>query len=187
MIGSKKVSTIANYITLSRFLLIPYIVQSMMYDCWMQAFCLFGLAAITDFLDGFFARQYNSESMLGKILDPLADKTLILSSFYAFSFQNKIAMIPFGMVVFLCIKDLFLILGSGLLFMIRGTIVSPSFIAKITTTLEMLLILYLASCRVFQSPASFLFLEVSLAILVLFSVYIFFDYVIKGIACLKNA
>lgn len=179
--------TLPNYITLIRFLLIPYIAQSMMYDCWGQAFVLFGVAAVTDFLDGFFARLLNAESLLGKILDPLADKLLVLSALYAFSYNHYIASIPFSFVVFLCLKDLFLILGSGLLFFVRGTIVSPSLVAKITTTLEMLLILYLSLCRAFQSVCSIWFLDLSIAILVLLSIYIFVDYTIKGILCLKNA
>lgn len=179
--------TIPNYITLVRFLLIPYIVQSMIHDCWSQAFILFGMAAVTDFLDGFFARWLNAESMLGKILDPLADKLLVLSALYALSFYHQIGSIPFGFVVFLCLKDLFLIFGSGVLFLMKGTIVSPSLVAKTTTTLEMLLILYLSLCRAFQSASSVWFLDLSLAILVLLSIYIFVDYTIKGIACLKNA
>jgi len=178
---------IANFITGIRFLLIPYIVQSMIQDCWSQAFILFGIAAISDFLDGFFARLLNSESMLGKVLDPLADKMLVLSSLYALSFYHHIASIPFWFFIFLLIKDLFLIAGSGWLFWIKGSIVSPSFAAKITTTLEMMLILYLSLCRAFYFPSSSLFIDISLLVLVLLSLFIVVDYTIKGITCLEKA
>lgn len=178
---------IANYITGIRFLLIPYIFQSMMHDYWIQAFCLFGIAAVSDFLDGFIARRFNNETMLGKILDPLADKLLVLSSLYALSYYHHIASLPFYFFIFLLIKDLLLIFGAGILFLMKGSIVSPSFTAKITTTVEMLLVLYVSLCRAFLFPASSIVINFSLAILVSLSLYILIDYMIKGVACLKEA
>ena len=99
--------TLANFITLTRFLLIPYIVQSMVYDCWEQAFVLFGFAAITDFLDGRVARWLKAESMLGKILDPIADKCLVLAVMYALSFYHHLVYLPSSFVLFFLCKELF--------------------------------------------------------------------------------
>ena len=178
---------IANSITCLRFLLIPYIVQSMVHDCWPQAFILFAIAAVTDFLDGFFARLLNNETVLGRILDPLADKALVLSALYALSFYHYIASIPFWFFFFLLIKDLFLIAGGFCLFLVRGSVLAPSFVSKTTTTLEMMLILYLALCRAFHVACPAYLLETLLSVLILLSFYVLLDYIVKGIVCLNKA
>ena len=72
-------STFINILTLSRILLAVLIfVLLMSPDGYLLAIVLFFLAGITDFFDGFLARKYNAVSQIGEILDPIADKILIL-------------------------------------------------------------------------------------------------------------
>jgi CDP-diacylglycerol--glycerol-3-phosphate 3-phosphatidyltransferase len=73
---------LANALTISRILVVPVIIILLICDGLVPsiiAAALFIAATITDFLDGYFARKYNMESDLGKLLDPLADKLLIAS------------------------------------------------------------------------------------------------------------
>lgn len=71
---------ISNALTLSRIFMVPLIAVLLLKDSLVLsliAAALFGVAILTDFLDGYFARRYHIESDLGKLLDPLADKFLI--------------------------------------------------------------------------------------------------------------
>jgi CDP-diacylglycerol--glycerol-3-phosphate 3-phosphatidyltransferase len=73
---------LANALTISRILVVPVIIILLICDGLVPsiiAAALFIAATITDFLDGYFARKYNMESDLGRLLDPLADKLLIAS------------------------------------------------------------------------------------------------------------
>ena len=72
-------TTLINILTLSRILLAAIIfVLLMSPDGYFLALVLFFLAGVTDYFDGYLARKYNAVSQLGEILDPIADKILIL-------------------------------------------------------------------------------------------------------------
>ena len=72
-------TTFINLLTFSRILLAAIIFLLLMSsDGYLMAFVLFFIAGITDYFDGYFARKYNAVSQLGEILDPIADKILIL-------------------------------------------------------------------------------------------------------------
>ena len=72
-------TTLINILTLSRIFLAPIIfVLLMSPDGYFSALVLFFLAGVTDYFDGYLARKYNAVSQLGEILDPIADKILIL-------------------------------------------------------------------------------------------------------------
>ena len=69
------------------------------------ALVVFGLASLTDFFDGYIARKYNLISDLGKILDPIADKVLILGVFFSFF---CLGIVNFWMVILIAIRELLL-------------------------------------------------------------------------------
>ena len=72
-------STIINILTLSRiFLAVLIFLLLISPDGYLMALILFFIAGITDYYDGYLARKYNAVSELGEILDPIADKILIL-------------------------------------------------------------------------------------------------------------
>jgi CDP-diacylglycerol---glycerol-3-phosphate 3-phosphatidyltransferase len=80
----KKVLSHPNSLTLYRVIAVPIIVILLLFPNRLFAFIaavLFSTAAITDYLDGFFARRRGLVSNLGKIMDPLADKLLVSSAF----------------------------------------------------------------------------------------------------------
>ena len=68
------VITFSTWLTLTRIFLSPFIVAAIYTRLWTIACALFILASATDYFDGYFARLYNQESELGRILDPVADK-----------------------------------------------------------------------------------------------------------------
>ena len=88
--------TTANKITILRILLIPFFVVELIYYVRsgneahrLAALLSFAIAAVLDGVDGYIARRYNQISELGKILDPLADKLLLVSGIVALSFNHS--------------------------------------------------------------------------------------------------
>ena len=79
--------TTANKITIGRILLVPFFIVLVLYyiqtdNEWYRLWAIisFALASLADGLDGYIARRYNQRSELGAILDPLADKLLLVSA-----------------------------------------------------------------------------------------------------------
>ena len=89
-------STFINILTLSRILLAAVIFLLLMSsDGYLLALVLFFLAGITDYFDGYLARKYNSVSQLGEILDPIADKILILFVLFGLAINLSSYLIGF--------------------------------------------------------------------------------------------
>lgn len=97
---------ISNVITLLRLLLIPliaYLLYSKKPAYILLSMILFGIATITDWLDGFIARKYRQKSAFGTFFDPIIDKTLILTIFLIFADLN---LIPMWIVIILLFREL---------------------------------------------------------------------------------
>ena len=89
-------STFINILTLSRIFLAALIfILLMSPDRYFLALVLFFLAGITDYFDGYFARKYNATSQLGEILDPIADKILILFVLFGLAINLSSYLIGF--------------------------------------------------------------------------------------------
>jgi CDP-diacylglycerol--glycerol-3-phosphate 3-phosphatidyltransferase len=71
-------TNLINLITIIRIMLAPVILFFLMIGNYLMCTLLFFMAGLTDYLDGHLARKYNAESQLGEILDPIADKILIV-------------------------------------------------------------------------------------------------------------
>jgi len=90
------VTTLINILTLSRILLAAIIFLLLMLpDGYLLALILFFLAGITDYFDGYLARKYNKVSQLGEILDPIADKILILFVLFGLAINLSSYLIGF--------------------------------------------------------------------------------------------
>ena len=119
-------------LTVFRFFLIPFICISIVTYSWDQALLLFLVAAITDILDGALARLTNSETALGAYLDPLADKCLILFSFWSISITHFAEFtIPYWFNIGLFIKELLLVVAAAFFGMFKNNIkIKPSVFGK---------------------------------------------------------
>ncbi len=87
---------IPNFLTISRILLIPFIIWGLYPNSAIgptSSFILFLIASITDFLDGYIARKYSLQSVFGVILDPIADKMLICALLIIFTYNQTISPI----------------------------------------------------------------------------------------------
>jgi len=148
--------TTANKITVIRILMIPVFVTLAIYygesiqegnpQDWMRftAITVFLLAALSDGLDGYVARRYNQRSSLGVILDPIADKGLLLSGIITLSISNwsqvdpHYGKFPAWFPVLVITRDVVIVIGSLLLHVLNGTVrVRPSWTGKVATVLQM--------------------------------------------------
>jgi len=98
--------TVPNLVTLSRLALVPLIVWlsygTEAASLWLAA-GLFTLAAATDWLDGYLARRLSAPSRLGTLIDPLVDKTLVLSVFFVFADRG---LLPLWLALLLMFREL---------------------------------------------------------------------------------
>jgi len=137
--------TPSNGLTLSRLLLAPVVVWFLYLGAWPQAFITFVGAAATDLLDGHLARAFDGQTHLGRLLDPIADKVLLLSSFGALSFfHGPLFHVPGWFLLALVARECFMIMGS--VFLIthhRIAQVQPLLAGKLSTCLQILFIAWL--------------------------------------------
>ncbi len=120
-----------NLVTLLRILLTPLMVILLIDGKVFEAFGIFVLAGFTDALDGLLARALKQKTRIGAILDPIADKLLLNSSYVALSIMG---LVPSWLAVLVISRDVIIVFGVLLLFLIQGGIdIKPTFLGKITT------------------------------------------------------
>ncbi len=102
---------------------------------WLDYFAalIFVIASITDFFDGFIARNFNAVSKLGEILDPLADKMLVLGAFLGLLFLHRAN----AWAVYLILVREFFITGLRVAMASEGLSVKASFAGKVKTVSQM--------------------------------------------------
>jgi len=145
--------TTANKLTILRVLLIPFFVgaticyvRSGNEDYRLAAILCFAVAAICDGVDGYIARRYNQVSELGKVLDPLADKLLLVSGIVLLSFNNTpyFARIPFWLTMTIIGRDVLIVIGVVLIHFIVGKVkVRPRLTGKIATVFQMVAVTWI--------------------------------------------
>lgn len=126
---------VPNALTLCRLSLIPVFLGLLSKRDTSMALYVFGAAAVTDALDGTVARWFDCRTELGAILDPFADKLLLLSSFVALTFDSMIPAWLLGVVV---IRDIVLVSGYSMVsfFSSERIPVRPSYFGKSATCLQ---------------------------------------------------
>jgi len=143
--------TTANKITLTRILMIPLFVAMAIYygrgvqhghaEEWQRvsAILLFAVAALSDGIDGYIARHYNQRTRLGLVLDPIADKGLLLAGIITLTFSNWHYEFPLWFPILVISRDVVIVSGALLLRYLNGEVtVRPSWFGKAATALQML-------------------------------------------------
>ena len=110
---------------------------------WMRwaAISVFVLAAASDGIDGYIARRYNQVSKLGMVLDPIADKGLLLSGIITLSVSNWQYEFPVWFPVLIIARDIIIITGVLVMQSVNGELrVKPSWMGKTATVAQMVAI-----------------------------------------------
>lgn len=121
-----------NLITFFRLCLIPifiFIFFSGIYNSLLFSIIIFLIAGASDVLDGYIARKYNLVTKIGIVLDPLADKLMLLTVLSCLTLENYI---PLLVVVIVAVKELFMIL-SGIFLYKKGVVIPSNIIGKVST------------------------------------------------------
>ncbi len=134
-----KARDIPNLISFLRILLTLPIVWLLFEQEFTYALMLFAVAGFSDGLDGFLAKHYRWQSHLGGLLDPLADKALLMSSYLVL---GGLGLIPVWLVILVIFRDL-TIMGGALYyhFSVEEVDAKPSLISKLNTLLQIMLVL----------------------------------------------
>lgn len=165
---------IPNIITVFRFLLVPPVVWLMLNQRFGAALIVFGIAGFSDALDGYLAKRYNWTSRLGSLLDPLADKLLLLSAFITLAWLH---WIPLWLVSLVILRDLIIVAGAIVYHMrIEQLDAEPSLVSKLNTVTQILLVLAVMFTQAIQElPA--LWLDVLLYSVLATTVWSGLDYI----------
>ena len=142
--------TLANKITVIRLLLIPlFIVFAAYYSKSLSegaeevsyriiAMVIFAVASLSDAVDGYIARNFNQSTPLGRVLDPIADKLLLLSGVITLSVTNWNAGLPIWFAVLAIARDVIISVGVLIIYLTAGTArVRPMITGKICTFLQL--------------------------------------------------
>ena len=143
---------LANRLTILRILLIPVFISLLVYRKPGPALVVFALAALTDLLDGYVARRSGSQSRLGAFLDPIADKLLLMASFVTLTYLKTL---PFWITAVVISRDVILVAGALVIQMVGARIYPrPTWAGKVTTFLQILVVLVGLTTRYVQLPPS---------------------------------
>ncbi|MCX5716165.1 MAG: CDP-diacylglycerol--glycerol-3-phosphate 3-phosphatidyltransferase, partial [Candidatus Omnitrophica bacterium] len=173
---------IANRITILRILLVPFFIGSIIYYrsesrlLSILPLAIFFTAMLTDVVDGFIARRFNQKTELGTILDPIADKVLIITAFICLSVSKSIPshlQLPAWVPIIIISRDIIIVIGSVVIHLIKGDIeLIPSVWGKATTFFQMTTVLSV----LLMFRYSFIIWNIAVALTIFSGI----DYMIKG-------
>lgn len=143
---SSRIITLPNILTIFRMALIPVFVSLLFYQKFLLALAIFIVAGVTDGLDGLLARRFHQQSPLGRILDPIADKMMLVTSFIVLSMKGvyptpipKHLPIPFWVTITVLSRDVFILVGAAAINMVTGfRAFQPSLPGKISTVVQII-------------------------------------------------
>jgi cardiolipin synthase (CMP-forming) len=131
--------TLANKITVTRIIAIPFFLIALLEQSMLWARVIFILSVLSDALDGGLARIRGERTALGSFLDPLADKLLLVGTFVAYTY---LGWIPVWVFITILSRDLLILMGWSLVYILTGNSkIEPRPLGKVTTALQMLLAL----------------------------------------------
>src|SRR5260370_7716591 len=143
---SSRIVTLPNLLTIFRMVLIPVFVSMLFYQRFVWALVAFVIAGVTDGLDGLLARRFQQQSPLGRILDPIADKMMLVTAFVVLSMRSvfpiplpKHLPVPFWVTITVISRDVFILVGAAAINMVSGfRAFRPSSLGKLSTVIQIM-------------------------------------------------
>lgn len=173
--GGVVTMTLANKITLSRIFLMPvflfFLLENIRYGTFIAA-GVFILAAATDGLDGYVARKHKQVTTLGKLLDPLADKLLVMSALVSLVGQSKL---PAWIAIVIIAREL-AVTGLRAVAAAEHRVIAASRFAKVKTVTQIVAIVGIIVENFPFSLVGFPFTTLALYVAVVFTVLSGADY-----------
>lgn len=160
---------IANFLTAIRFVLIPIFGYYLYYQQYKVALLIFILGGLTDVLDGYVARKFDMITPWGKLADPIADKLMQITALVLLTYHHKI---PIIIVIIVILKELFMAVGSVILYKTKQYVVSANWYGKLSTV-----IFYFAVVMIIMFDMGVVYNNLFISIAVLSTMFAFFMYV----------
>ena len=130
-------SRLPNLITMARIALVPVLILLLKDQEYAAALIVFVIAGVSDALDGYLAKRLNVQSRLGAILDPVADKLLLVSAYVMLTFLGHI---PFWLMLVVAFRDLLIVVGYVVYTSHAGPVkMRPSVLSKLNTVAQIAL------------------------------------------------
>jgi cardiolipin synthase len=130
--------TLANQLTILRMVLAPVLLGLVLDEQMVWAFGVFVAAGLTDFLDGLSARWRNERTLLGAVLDPLADKLLLSLTYIALTWGPVKTAVPVWLAVLILGRDVIIVVSVAIVNMAVGKrVFFPSLIGKASTAVQL--------------------------------------------------
>ena len=173
-----------NSLTIVRILVTPGFVLALIQDRVEVAWVIFALAGLTDALDGFLARVLKQRTTLGTVLDPLADKVLLVAAYFCLGLRD---WIPTWLTVLVISRDLLIVGGLALLTFWSAHIrtdINPTKISKVNTTAQISLVFLLLA----EKSADFYWPNFEYALIMVVGALTFITgihYVIRGLSLFR--
>lgn len=129
--------TLPNLITLARLAAVPATIWLILNHRLDIAFLLFVAAAVSDGLDGWLARYTNARTAIGALLDPVADKALLVSVYVTLA---AMGVLPDWLAILVVFRDVVIVGGLLLLWMLGArTAIKPLYVSKLNTAMQLAL------------------------------------------------
>tara|TARA_B100000927_G_scaffold281495_1_gene267114 strand:+ start:623 stop:1162 length:540 start_codon:yes stop_codon:yes gene_type:complete len=169
-----------NSITIARILLAPVIFIFLVFDNYLACIILFFLAGLSDYFDGYFARKYNATSQIGEILDPLADKILIIFLLFGLSISIQSYILAFSSSLIISREIWVTALRD---FNSRNNNIEASkvtFLAKVKTAVQMLTISTYLIALLFQAMLLIIIGDIFIVASTLVTLYTGYEYTLNS-------
>ena len=158
---TEPILTVANQLTMLRMMLAPFLVVTVLDREFTWALVIFVVAGVTDLLDGLIARLGHQKTTLGAMLDPVADKVLLVSSFVALTWGPVVVRIPVWLAVIALSRDAIIVVSVTVINLTLGRrVFYPSMLGKVTTVSQIVttgVVLLLNALGTEYPPAVYLF------------------------------
>ena len=143
---------IANGLTAARVLLVPYFAYLLISGREKSALLVFAVCGATDALDGLLARWLRQRTLVGALLDPIADKLLMATAFIVLSYVH---IVPLRLAVMVISRDIFILVGSFLyLLLFDSSDIRPTSLSKANTAVQVLTVIYFLAVAAFPAEAT---------------------------------
>ena len=177
-------SQLPNALTLARLLAAPFLGWLLWTRQYQAALIVVLLAGITDWLDGFAARRFGVMGKLGVLLDPLADKTLLVTLFLALAAVHLIAS---WLLLLVIGRDLIIVAGSLLLRIFRNIRkFTPSILGKVSTFFQIVLVLLVLTNAAFHSRMLRWLELTAISLATVFTALSGIDYIRRGVGMARR-
>lgn len=166
-------------LTLCRLAAAPFLAWLVLHSRFREALVAVLVASLTDWFDGFAARRLRVSGRIGVILDPIADKTLLVTLFLSIGYMQ---LVPEWLIWLVIGRDLVIVAGALLLRFLRGVRrFLPSTVGKVSTFFQILLVLLVLIRSSFRYPILLPLQNIALFLCALFTIISGVDYTRRGL------